>query len=55
MKFENGFIVGTEWHTGKGIMVAVHAIERVMLDCGNSPKANRIYMAEGRGTIDILA
>jgi hypothetical protein len=55
MKIENGFIVGTAWHTGKDIMVAVHAVERIMLDCGNSPKADRIYLADGRGTIDILA
>lgn len=42
MKIENGFIIGTDWHTGKTVMIGVHAVLKITLDVGNSPPADRI-------------
>ena len=53
-RVENGFLIGTRWQNGKTVMIGVHAIERIELDCGNSPPADRVYFTDARATpIDI--
>lgn len=47
MKIENGFVTGISWHTKKRVMVQVGAILKITLDCGNSPKADRIHFIDG--------
>jgi hypothetical protein len=47
MKIENGFVVGTDWHTGRTVRIGVHAILKIDEDCGNVPPANRIYFVNG--------
>jgi hypothetical protein len=47
-RIEDGFVIGTRWDTGKGVMIGVHGIERISLDCGNSPPADRVYFLNDR-------
>lgn len=47
---EDGFVIGRRWSNGKQVMIGVHAIERIELDCGNSPPADRIYFIDARET-----
>jgi hypothetical protein len=52
----DGFLYGTDWNTRKHIMIGVHAILKVTIDCGNNPPANRVTFIDGHMPhIDIVA
>lgn len=57
MKIENGFIIGKDWNKpNQELMINTRFVERIVIDCGNMPKANRIYFADGKtNCIDLLA
>lgn len=48
MRIEDGFMIGTDWHTKRRVMINVACIETVDLDCGNQPPADRVYFREAR-------
>ena len=57
MKVENGFVIGHRWGSNerRTVMVAISAIERIEIDNGNSPAADRIYLRDARaGYIDLV-
>jgi hypothetical protein len=53
MRFENGFVIGRDWHSKKITYIPITAIERIVEDCGNQPAANRVYFLDARGSVDL--
>lgn len=55
MKIENGFVTGREWHTKRVVMINIQAIERIDINVGHSPPADRVRLLDPRAQpIDLL-
>lgn len=52
---QDGFVIGARWPEGENqVWIPVSNIDHIDIDAGNSPPADRVYLRDARGHIDLL-